>query len=107
MSSSISTSGLPALSESEKLFKSHIETAIDLAGLVTLGGGVATSSSNGEISLTGLTATGGVVVFANAATGTNTVTHAVAATDKFTVYVNGGTNVAASVKLAYIATKLT
>lgn len=107
MPSTISTAGLPQLSESEKLFKSHIETAIDTAGLVTLSGGVATTGTNGEISLTGMTSNGGVLVFPMAATGTNVVTHALAGTDKFTTFVNGGTNVAASVKLSYMYTNLT
>jgi hypothetical protein len=189
MPSTISIAGLPQLSEAEKLFKSHIETAIDTAGLVTLDAvtatndgymtkesfaivsvaatasndgyldkddfatftakqtatladgkilagnasnvatavtpsgvismantgaftfstnfaNVATTSSNGELTIANMTSSGGAIVMALAATGTNVVTHATPATGKLTVNINGGTNVLASTSVAYLVTKL-
>jgi hypothetical protein len=169
MPSTISTAGLPTLSESDKLFKLHIETAIDTAGLVTLDAAtasndgfltkesfatftakqtatladgkilagnasniatavtptgvismantgvftfstnfanVATTTSNGELTIANMTASGGGIVMALAATGTNVVTHATPATGKLTVNINGTTNVLASTSVAYFVTKL-
>ncbi len=45
MPTTILTAGLPTFSESEKLYKSYIETAIDTAGLVTMD--AATASNDG------------------------------------------------------------
>jgi hypothetical protein len=169
MPSTISTAGLPQFSESETLYKSHIETAIDTAGLVTMSAAtasndgfltkesfatftakqtatladgkilagnasnvatavtpsgvvsmantgvftfstnfdnVATTDSNGKLIIANMTSSGGAVVMALAATGTNVVTHCTPATGTLTVNVNGTTNVLASTSVAYHVCKL-
>jgi hypothetical protein len=67
---------------------------------------VATTDSNGQLTIANMTSSGGAVVMALAATGTNVVTHCTPATGTLTVNVNGTTNVLASTSVAYHVCKL-
>jgi len=68
---------------------------------------VATTSSNGELTIANMTSNGGVIVFPRADVGTNgPITHQTAAAGKVTLFYDGSTNVAASLSVAYIVAKL-
>lgn len=68
---------------------------------------VATTSSNGELTIPNMTSNGGVIVLPRADVGTNgPITHQTAAAGKVTLFYNGTTNVAASLSVAYIVCKL-
>lgn len=96
---------------------SNVAAAVTPTGFVTMANtgvfsvstnfaNVATTTSNGEITIANMTSGGGVIVMPLAATGTNVVTHATCGTGKATVNINGGTNVLNAVSVAYLVTKL-
>lgn len=68
---------------------------------------VATTSSNGELTIADMTSNGGIIVLPRASTGTNgPITHQTAAAGKVTLFYDGTTNVAASLSVAYAVVKL-
>lgn len=97
---------------------SNVATDVEVTGVVDLSNAgaftwdtawvnVATTSSNGELTIANMTSNGGVIVLPRATTGTNgPITHQTAAAGKVTLFYDGTTNVAASLSVAYLVAKL-